>query len=315
MFALSLAFPTELIQQYKQPIMHLKTENKYIDIPNGIKVFYREAGDPSKPVILLLHGFPSSSHQYRNLIPELSSSYHTIAPDLPGFGFTTVPEELNFEYTFANLTTTIISFLDAIKVSKFSVYIFDYGAPTALRLALQRPEAITAIISQNGNAYVEGLGDFWAPLKALWAATGAEESQIRETIRTSFLTLSGTKGQYTTGTSEDKLNTIAPESYFLDQSLMERPGNKDIQLDLFKDYRTNVDLYPQFQEYFRKSQVPLLAVWGKNDPIFIAPGAEKFKADLPNSVVDFVDGGHFSLETHTAEIAEKMMKFLKANGI
>lgn len=293
-----------------------QTSNNYTTLPDGITVFYREAGDSSKPVILLLHGFPSSSHQFRNLIPRLSASYHVIAPDMPGFGFTTVPQDLGFEYTFANLTTTMISFLDAIKVTKFSVYIFDYGAPTALRLALQRPEAVTAIISQNGNAYTEGLGDFWEPLKAYWAASGTEETEIREKIRTGFLNLEATKGQYTTGTSEEKLDTIAPESYFLDYSLMElSPRNKDVQLNLFKDYRTNVDLYPQFQEYFRKSQVPLLAVWGKNDPIFIPPGAEAFKRDLPNATVELVDGGHFLIETHTEEIAEKMLKFLKANDI
>lgn len=317
MFALSLAFPAPEHPQHSKPTMtSTMTTNKNITLPNGINIFYREAGDSSKPVILLLHGFPSSSHQYRNLIPELAASYHVIAPDMPGYGFTTVPDSLHFNYTFANVTTTIGSFLDAVAISKFSVYIFDYGAPVALRLSLQRPQAITAIISQNGNAYTDGLGNFWDPLKQYWVATGEEEHNIRETIRKNFLNLEATKGQYTTGTPKHKLDSIAPESYYLDYSLIaSNVGNADIQLDLLKDYRTNVDLYPQFQEYFRKSQVPLLAIWGKNDPIFIPPGAKAFKRDLPNATVELLDAGHFAIETNTKEIAQKMLAFLSANGI
>jgi pimeloyl-ACP methyl ester carboxylesterase len=290
--------------------------NKNIVLPNGINIFYREAGDSSKPTILLLHGFPSSSHQYRNLVPQLAGSYHVIAPDMPAFGFTVVPEDLKFEYTFADLTTTIGAFLDVLSISKYSVYVFDYGAPVAWRLALQRPKSITAVISQSGNAYTDGLGEFWDPLKAYWAATGAEEQTIRETIRKNFLNLEATKGQYTTGTPANKLDLIAPESYYLDYSLFSStPGNADIQLDLLKDYRTNVELYPQFQEYFHRSQIPLLAIWGKNDPFFIPAGAEAFKKDLPNAVVEFLDAGHFAVETHTEEIAAKMLAFLRANGV
>jgi pimeloyl-ACP methyl ester carboxylesterase len=293
-----------------------KTANKSIILPNGINIFYREAVDASKPVILLLHGFPSSSHQYRNLIPQLAGSYHVIAPDMPGYGFTVVPESLQFEYSFTNLTITVASFLDLLSISKFSVYIFDYGAPVALRLALQRPQAITAIISQNGNAYSDGLGEFWNPLKAYWAATGEEEQNIRETIRKNFLNLDATKSQYTTGTPTDRLESIAPETYYLDYSLIAfSPGNADIQLNLLKDYRTNVELYPQFQDYFRESQVPLLAIWGKNDPIFIPPGAEAFKRDIPNAVVYFLDAGHFAVETNTQKIAQKMLGFLRANDL
>jgi pimeloyl-ACP methyl ester carboxylesterase len=282
----------------------------YTTLPNGIKVFYREAGSKSAPVVLLLHGFPSSSHQYVKLINLLAPKYHVIAPDLPGYGFTEVPSSLNFEYSFANLATTTASFLDVLGISKFAVYIFDYGAPTALRLALQRPDAITAIISQNGNAYEDGFGDFWNPIKAWWENN---DTATADFIRNDFLNLQGTKGQYTTG--EPDVDVIDPATYYLDWVLMERPGNKDIQLKLLMDYRTNVAMYPQFQEYFRKSQVPVLAVWGKNDNIFIPPGAEAFKRDLPKAEVHLLDAGHFAVESHTEEIADLMVKFLEKNGI
>ena len=203
----------------------------YTTLPNGIKVFYREAGSKSAPVVLLLHGFPSSSHQYVKLINLLAPKYHVIAPDLPGFGFTEIPSSLNFEYNFANLATTTASFLDVLGISKFAVYIFDYGAPTALRLALQRPEAITAIISQNGNAYEDGFGDFWNPLKAWWETN---DTATADFIRNNFLNLQGTKGQYTTG--EPDADVIDPATYYLDWVLLERPGNKDIQLKLLMDY-------------------------------------------------------------------------------
>jgi len=285
----------------------------YATLPNGIRVFYREAGDKSRPTVLLLHGFPSSSFQYRNLINLLSPKYHVVAPDLPGFGFTEIPNSLSFKYTFANLATTVASFLDVLSIEKFSVYVFDYGAPTAFRLALQRPHVITAIITQNGNAYDAGLGDFfWAPLKAYWADPTSTEK--REVLRTAALTAEFTKAQYHMGEA-DPDNTVDPATYTLDWALMSRSGNQDIQLDLFLDYATNVAMYPQFQEYFRKTQVPLLAVWGKNDICFIAPGADAFKADLPNALIEFVDAGHFAIETHTAEIAEKMLRFLAENGI
>jgi pimeloyl-ACP methyl ester carboxylesterase len=282
----------------------------YTTLPNGIKVFYREAGSKSAPVVLLLHGFPSSSHQYVKLTNLLASKYHVIAPDLPGFGFTEVPSSLDFEYSFASLTATLASFLDVLGISKFAVYVFDYGAPTALRLALQRPDAITAIISQNGNAYDEGLGDFWNPLKAWW---GKNDDATTAFLRNNFLTLEETKRQYTTG--EPDPDVIDPATYYLDWVLLERPGNKDIQLSLFMDYKTNVSLYPQFQQYFRKSQVPVLAVWGKGDIIFIPPGAEAFKRDLPNAEVHFLDAGHFAVESHTEDIANLMLAFLEKNGI
>jgi pimeloyl-ACP methyl ester carboxylesterase len=273
---------------------------------DGVDVFYREAGSPTNPADLLLHGFPSSSHQFRHLITILAEKYHVLAPDLPGFGFTVVPSSRNYKYAFSSFATTIGSFLDGLSIKKFAVYIFDYGAPTALRLALQRPEAITAIISQNGNAYVEGLGpDFWAPLQKYWASGDKAD---REPLRGGALSFEATKWQYENGSPNP--GAIEPESYHLDYALLSRPGIQDIQLDIFYDYRTNVDLYPQFQEYFRKSQVPLLAIWGEKDVIFVPEGARAFKRDLPNADVRFVQGGHFSLETHLGEISEAIVGFL-----
>ncbi|PYI09383.1 soluble epoxide hydrolase [Aspergillus sclerotiicarbonarius CBS 121057] len=276
------------------------TQIKRVTLPKSeIKIFYREQGAPDAPVLLLLHGFPSSSHQYRNIIPLLATKYRVIAPDLPGFGFTEVPSTPSFNYTFANLTTTIAEFLDVLTISRFAVYIFDYGAPVALRLALQRPQSITAIITQNGNAYEEGLGSFWESIKAFWAS--GNTPQDRAKLSDSLLTFETTKFQYVQGTTNPE--AIAPESYHLDYTLLQRPGNADIQVDLFKDYETNVALYPQFHQYFRESQVPLLAIWGKNDPIFIPPGAEAYKRDLPNAEVHLIEAGHFAVESHTELIA------------
>ncbi|KAJ6462382.1 alpha/beta hydrolase fold protein [Mycena vitilis] len=285
------------------------TEIKSVVVDSGISVFYRTASpvdNPTAPIVLLLHGYPTSSHQYRNLIPLLAKHYRVFAPDLPGFGFTTVPAERNYKYTFAALATTIGAFLDALSITSFAVYIFDYGAPVLLRLALERPDAINAIVSQNGNAYTDGLGAAWAPIQKYWATGAAED---RAVVKENVLSVAATKWQYTEGTH--KPDTIAPESYTLDWALLQRPGNFDIQLDLFKDYENNVKLYPQFQEYFRKSQVPLLAVWGKNDAFFIPPGAEAYKRDLPNAKVVLLDAGHFAGETETAEVAGLMLKFLK----
>jgi pimeloyl-ACP methyl ester carboxylesterase len=285
------------------------TEIKSVVVDSGISVFYRTASpadNPAAPTILLLHGFPTSSHQYRNLIPLLAQHYRVVAPDLPGFGFTTIPEERNYTYTFAALSATIGAFLDALAITSFTVYIFDYGAPVLLRLALQRPEAIKAIITQNGNAYTDGLGAAWAPIQKYWATGSAED---RAALVDGVLTYDTTKWQYTHGTRAP--DAIAPETYTLDWALLQRPGNFDIQLDLFKDYQNNVALYPQFQEYFRKSQVPLLAVWGKHDAFFIPPGAEAFKRDLPKAEIVFLDAGHFAGETETAEIARLMVAFLK----
>lgn len=280
-----------------------------IPLPTGETVFYREAGSSSNPTILLLHGFPTSSHQYRNLIPLLSNKYHVLAPDLPGFGFTTLPQD--YVYTFDNIADTISTWLQTIPNSplKYSIYIFDYGAPTGLRLALKNPSAITAITSQNGNAYTEGLGDAWAPIQKYWVSNSAAD---REAIAF-LLSASTTKWQYEFG--EPDTSVISPETYTLDQALLDRPGNTDIQMDLFYDYRNNVSLYPKFHEYFRESQVPLLAVWGKNDVFFVPPGAEAFKRDLPGAEVHLLDAGHFAGESHTAEIAELMLSFLEKNGI
>ncbi|KAJ5765136.1 hypothetical protein N7520_004695 [Penicillium odoratum] len=282
-----------------------ETQYKNISLPkSGVKVFYREQKAASDaPVILLLHGFPSSSHQYRNLIPLLAVNYRVIAPDLPGFGFTEASS--SFKFTFANLATTIGEFIDELSLSRFAIYIFDYGAPVGLRLALQRPEAITAIVTQNGNAYVEGFGDVWGPIKELWASNNA--SVNRTEVAKAMLTLEATKFQYEDGTPD--LKRLAPESYFLDQALLERPGNKDIQLDLFYDYQNNIPLYDDFHVYFRNSQVPLLAIWGRNDKFFIPPGAEAFKRDLPKAEVQLINAGHFAVESDTEYIAQEILKF------
>ncbi|KAG0046706.1 hypothetical protein BGZ83_008111 [Gryganskiella cystojenkinii] len=276
-----------------------------LSLSSGETVFYREAGSPTKPTILLLHGFPTSSHQYRNLIPILATKYHVLAPDLPGFGFTTLPND--YIYTFDNLAKTISTWLKELpnKPSKYAIYIFDYGAPTGLRLALENPSAITAIISQNGNAYTDGLGAAWAPIQQYWS-TGAEKDRASIQGLLSFTT---TKWQYTDGVTDPSI--IQPEAYTLDQALLDRPGNNDIQLDLFYDYRHNVEMYPEFQEYFRKSQVPLLAVWGRNDKFFVPAGAEAFKKDLPKAQVHLVEAGHFALESNLGEISKLMLDFLE----
>jgi len=275
---------------------------------DGVEVFYREAGDPSAPVVLLLHGFPTSSFMFRELIPRLADQFRVIAPDLPGFGFTEVPAERKYVYTFDALAKTIDAFTEALKINRYAIYVFDYGAPTGFRLATAHPERITGIVTQNGNAYEEGLGDAWGPIRKYWAEPTAEN---RETIRKAVLNLEGTKWQYTHGVANP--DSVPPESYTLDSALLERPGNKDIQLDLFLNYASNVKLYPKFQEYFRKSKPPLLAIWGKNDPFFIPPGAEAFRKDIPNAQVQFLDTGHFALETHVIEIAAAMKEFLDNN--
>ena len=273
---------------------------------DGITVFYREAGPPDAPVVLLLHGFPISSFQYRELIPRLADRYRVIAPDYPGFGFTDVPEQRRYKYSFDSLANTVLAFTDALELKRYALYVFDYGAPVGFRLAMAHPERVTAIVSQNGNAYEEGLGDAWDPIRRYWAAPTTEN---REVIRKNILTLEGTRWQYTQGAKNPE--SIAPESYTLDWALLQRPGNKEIQLDLFLDYASNVKLYPKFQEYFRKSKPPFLAIWGKNDPFFISAGAEAFRRDNPNATVQFLDTGHFALETHVEEIAIAMRDFLE----
>jgi pimeloyl-ACP methyl ester carboxylesterase len=272
---------------------------------DGVRVFYREAGPADGPVLLLLHGFPTSSHMYRELIPRLASRYRVIAPDLPGFGFSVVREERRYKYSFQELAHTMGAFVDALGLKRYALYVFDYGAPTGFRLAMAHPERVTAIVSQNGNAYEDGLGDAWDPIRRYWARPSAEN---REIVRAKVLTLEGTKFQYLHGVRNPL--AVAPESYTLDQALLERPGQTDIQLDLFLDYASNVKLYPAFQKYFREAQPPLLAIWGQNDPFFIPPGAEAYRRDNPNATVRFLDTGHFALETHVDEIATAMHEFL-----
>src|SRR5579872_7332434 len=277
---------------------------------DGVQVFYRAAGDASAPVILLLHGFPTSSFMFRELIPRLADEYRVIAPDLPGFGFTEVPAERKYVYSFDQLAKTIDAFTVALNLKRYAIYVFDYGAPTGFRLAAAHPERVTAIVTQNGNEYEEGIGDAWGPIRQYWASPTAEN---RAAIAKAILNLEGTRWQYTHGVKNPE--SVAPESYTLDAALLERPGNKDIQLDLFLDYASNVKLYPKFQEYFRASKPPLLAIWGKNDPFFIPPGAEAFRKDIPGAKVQFLDTGHFALETRGEEIASVMKEFFSSNGI
>jgi pimeloyl-ACP methyl ester carboxylesterase len=273
-------------------------------IVDGSKIFYREAGSKTAPTILLLHGFPTSSHMFRNLIPSLADRYHVIAPDLPGFGFTDAPDRKRFRYTFENLAKVIGKFTETIGLDRYAIYVFDYGAPVGFRLALAHPERVTAIISQNGNAYEVGLSQGWNPIQKYWNEPTAEN---RAALR-DFLTPEATKFQYLHGVLDETL--VAPEAYQLDSALLARPGNDEIQLDLFLDYASNVALYPKFQEYFRTKRPPLLAVWGKNDPFFLPPGAEAFKHDNPNAEAHFYDTGHFALETHQRAIADAIREFL-----
>jgi pimeloyl-ACP methyl ester carboxylesterase len=271
---------------------------------DGLKVFYREAGPVEGPVLLLLHGFPSSSHMFRDLIPLLSDQYRIIAPDLPGFGQSDMPGRDEFDYTFDNLANTIDRFTEVIGLQRFALYVFDYGAPTGFRLATRHPERITAIISQNGNAYVEGLSDGWAPIRAYWED---RSSANRDALR-SFLAPETTVWQYTHGTSDP--SAVSPDGHSLDNFYLARTGADEIQLDLLGNYHTNVELYPSFQEYFRTHTPPFLAAWGQNDPFFLPPGADAFTRDNPNAEVQFFDTGHFALETHAEEIATAIRAFL-----
>jgi pimeloyl-ACP methyl ester carboxylesterase len=272
---------------------------------DGTNLFYREAGDPGSPSILLLHGFPTSSHMFRDLIPKLAGEYHVVAPDLPGFGFSDAPPRTEFKYTFQNLARAIDMFAEKVGLRRFAIYIFDYGAPVGLRLALAHPERIAAIISQNGNAYEEGLSEGWNPIQNYWKEpSAANRAALRD-----FLKPEATKWQYTHGVADQSL--VAPESYTLDSSLLARPGNDEIQLDLLLDYASNVALYPKFQAFFREHQPPLLAVWGQNDPFFLPAGAKAFGRDDKNAEVYFFDTGHFALETHVDEIAGKIRAFLE----
>jgi pimeloyl-ACP methyl ester carboxylesterase len=271
---------------------------------DGFNVFYREAGRPGNTKLLLLHGFPSSSHMFRDLIPLLADRFHLIAPDLPGFGQSDMPDRDRFAYTFDNIANVVDRFTEVIGFDRFAVYVFDYGAPTGFRLALKHPERIAAIVSQNGNAYEEGLSEGWNPIRAYWQDASAAN---REALRV-LLTHETTVWQYTHGVPDTAY--VSPDGYSLDDFYLSRPGAHEVQLDLFRDYRSNVGLYPAFQEYFRVHQPRFLAVWGKNDPFFLPAGAEAFKRDMPNAEVRFFDTGHFALETHAKEIAAAMTNFL-----
>jgi pimeloyl-ACP methyl ester carboxylesterase len=271
---------------------------------DGFKVFYREAGTVGAPKLLLLHGFPTSSHMFRDLIPLLSERIHVVAPDLPGFGNSDMPARSSFKYTFDGMAAVIDRFTEVIGFDKFALYVFDYGAPTGFRLAVRYPARITAIISQNGNAYVEGLSDGWNPIRAYWQ--DASEAN-RKALRT-FLAPQSTVWQYTHGVPDP--SKVSPDGYSLDNFYLARPGADEVQLDLFADYKTNVALYPTFQEYFRTHKPRLLAVWGKHDPFFLPAGAEAFKKDIPDATVRFFDTGHFALETHAAEIAAAIRGFI-----
>lgn len=273
-----------------------------------VTVFCREAGDPAHPALLLLHGFPTSSHMFRDLIPLLADRFHLVAPDLPGFGFTAAPERGRFDYSFDGLAGVVQAFTDAIGLTRYAIYVFDYGAPVGFRLALARPDRVTAIVSQNGNAYEEGLSDGWAPLRAYWRDPTPAN---REALRV-LLTLETTRWQYVHGTPDEE--AVALEAWWLDHALMSRPGNDEIQLDLFGNYASNIALYPRFQDYFARHRPPLLAVWGRNDPFFLPAGAEAFRRDIPDAEVHLLDTGHFALETHAAEIADLIRDFLGRRG-
>lgn len=279
--------------------VHFRT----VDV-DGLKLFYRDTGDPSRPVVLLLHGFPSPSHMFRNLIPELADRYHVVAPDFPGFGMTEQPACDRFDYTFANIAKVIGRFTEVLGLNKFAVYVFDYGAPIGFRLAVMHPERISAIVSQNGNTYLEGVSDAFAPVQTYWKEpTKANRDALR-----GFLAPQTTLFQYTHGVSDP--SSVSPDGRNLDDFYLARPGNDEIQLDLLLDYQSNVAFYDTIQAYLRQHQPPLLAIWGKNDPIFIPPSAEAFKQDVPSAEICFVDSGHFALETHACEIGAAMREFL-----
>jgi pimeloyl-ACP methyl ester carboxylesterase len=281
------------------------TINYRTAVINGTKIFYRDAGRPGAPTLLLLHGFPTSSHMFRDLIPLLAGRFRLVAPDFPGFGQSDLPDRGAYDYTFANLATTIAGFTEKIGLRKFAMYIFDYGSPVGLRLALKMPDRVSAIITQNGNAYEEGLSNGWDPIRAYWK----DASQANRDALRVFLKPETTTFQYTHGVPDPSV--VSPDGRSLDDFYLARPNADEVQLDLFKDYANNVALYPNFQEYFRECQPPLLAVWGKNDPFFLPAGAEAFKRDIPKAQVKFYDTGHFALETHCREIADAIVPFLE----
>ncbi|MEV6275082.1 alpha/beta hydrolase [Nocardia sp. NPDC051832] len=275
-----------------------------IDI-QGLPVFYREAGDPAKPTLVLLHGFPTSSAMFRNLLPELAADYHLIAPDHVGFGQSAMPSAHAFDYTFEKLTEITLELLDKLGIDRFALYIQDYGAPIGLRIASRNPDRVTALITQSGNAYLEGFTPFWEALFAHANDRAAHEPEVRK-----LLTAEATKWQYTHGVPADRLPLVSPDTWTLDQHYLDRPGNKEIQLDLFADYKVNLDGYPDFQKYFAEHQPPVLITWGEHDEIFGPDGARAFLRDLPDAELHLLDAGHFALETHGPEIAALIRDFL-----
>ncbi|MCA1322920.1 alpha/beta fold hydrolase [Herbaspirillum sp. alder98] len=284
-----------------QPVHH-----RFVNA-DGVRVFYREAGRADAPVILLLHGFPTASYQFRELIPPLAQHFRVIAPDLPGFGFTEVPAERQYVYTFDALAATLGAFVDVIGLTRYALYFFDYGAPTGLRLAVAHPERVTGLVSQNGNAYLEGLGDGWAPIRDYWADPSP---QHRAVVADAVLSEASIRWQYEHGVADASL--VAPDGWTQDIALMARPGNRDIQLDLFYDYRTNLERYPDFQAFFRQRRLPTLVIWGKNDPFFLPPGAQAYRRDNADAVVEMLDTGHFALATHAQHIGRRIIEVLGA---
>ncbi|MGE0283032.1 MAG: alpha/beta fold hydrolase [Rhizobiaceae bacterium] len=282
-----------------------KVKHRTISV-DGVEIFYREAGAPDAPVLLLLHGFPASSHMFRHLIPALSDRWRVIAPDYPGFGHSGFPPRQEFNYTFASFASVVSKFTDALGLSRFAIYIQDYGAPVGLRLALLQPDRISAMIVQNGNAYAEGLSDGWVPLKAYWS----DPSQANRDKMQIWLDADGVRQQYVAGMPAETLELFSPDSWTQDWSLMSRGNNVDVQLDLFYDYRTNVELYRDFQRFFRQYQPPTLIVWGRHDPFFTVAGAEAYRRDIPRAELHILDAGHFALETHLPEIASLARDFL-----
>lgn len=271
---------------------------------DGVDLFYREAGPPDAPVVVLLHGFPTSSHMFRDLIPALADTYHVIAPDYPGFGHSAAPDRAAFAYSFAHYAEVVDDLLTQLGARRYALYVQDYGAPVGFRLALRHPERVTALVVQNGNAYEDGLSPFWSPIKAYWA-DGAKDH--REALRAG-LTPAATRGQYVGGVADP--SRVSPDNWVLDQALLDRPGTDEVMLDLFYDYRTNVELYPQFQDFFRRRHPPTLIVWGQNDIIFPAAGARAYLRDLPDAELHLLDSGHFALEDKGGEIAALMHGFL-----
>lgn len=285
---------------------HLVTRHKTVKV-GGLDIFYREAGKPDAPAILLLHGFPTSSHMFRHLIPALAENYRVVAPDYPGFGFSAFPARDQFQYSFSAIAKLIAGFTDAVGLNRYALFIQDYGAPIGLRLALDRPQAVRALISQNGNLYEEGLSPAWAPIKAYWADRSEKN---REALR-AFLNEGGIRFQYSAGVPKEQIERVAPDNWVIDWARMQRPGNIEVQLDLLGDYGSNVELYPRFQEYLRTRRPPTLIIWGRNDPLFTVEGAKAFRRDLPDAEVELVNAGHFLLETHGPHSAHRIDEFLR----